>query len=32
VKSKRSRATRMIRELRKLGYRVEQVGAIAANA
>lgn len=27
VKSKRNRATRMIRELRKLGYRVEPVGA-----
>ena len=31
VKSKRNRATRMIRELRKLGYRVEPVGAIATN-
>lgn len=31
AKSKRSRATRMIRELRKLGYRVEPVGAIASN-
>jgi hypothetical protein len=27
--AKRNRATRMIRELRKLGYRVEPVGAIA---
>jgi len=31
VKSKRNRATRMIRELRKLGYRVEPVGAIVTN-
>jgi transposase len=31
VKSNRNRATRMIRELRKLGYRVEPVGAIATN-
>jgi transposase len=31
VKSKRNRTTRMIRELRKLGYRVEPVGAIANN-
>ena len=31
LKSKRNRATRMIRELRKLGYRVEPVDAIAAN-
>jgi transposase len=31
AKSKRNRATRMIRELRKLGYRVEPVGAIATN-
>jgi transposase len=31
VKSKRNRATRMIRELRKLGYRVEPVGTIAIN-
>jgi transposase len=31
VKSKRNRATRMIRELRKLGYRVEPVNAIASN-
>ena len=31
VKSKRNRATRMIRDLRKLGYRVEPVGAIASN-
>lgn len=29
VESKRNRATRMIRELRKLGYRVEPVDAIA---
>jgi transposase len=32
AKSNRSRATRMIRELRKLGYRVEPVSAIATNA
>ena len=31
AKSKRSRATRMIRELRKLGYRVEPVGTIATD-
>jgi transposase len=31
LKSKRNRATRMIRELRKLGYRVEPIGAIASN-
>jgi transposase len=31
LKSKRNRATRMIRELRKLGYRVEPIGAIATN-
>src|SRR5947209_4080910 len=31
VKSKRNRATRMIRELRKLGYRVEPVGTITSN-
>jgi transposase len=31
VKSKRNRATRMIRELRKLGYRVEPVGTIVIN-
>jgi transposase len=32
AKSKHSRATRMIRELRKLGYRVEPAGPIATNA
>jgi transposase len=32
AKSKRSRASRMIRELRKLGYRVEPVSAVATNA
>ena len=31
LKSKRNRATRMIRELRKLGYRVEPTGVIATN-
>jgi transposase len=31
AKSKRNRATRMIRELQKLGYRVEPVNAIASN-
>jgi len=31
IKSKRNRTTRMIRELRKLGYRVEPVGAFATN-